>query len=111
MKKGVTRIVILCKEYVIKIPNFTYSHSHFLKGAEANWSERMFTKTFKDCEMITPTVFCAWFGLFSIQKRVEPLDFEIESKPYLMSHFENVCNDFKTENFGYLENRVVCIDY
>ena len=114
MKKGVTRLVFLTGSYVLKIPNFTYSHQHFLNGMYANWSERQFSKSFKNLpeyEKIAPTIFCTWFGFLSIQKRVESLKFDIKTNLDLREQFKDICEDFKSENFGILNDKIVCIDY
>lgn len=117
MKKGVTRIVFLCKNLVIKIPNYQYSMTNFLKGCNANWSERIYYKTFKNAvfkdnmvDFVSPSYFCAWFGLFQIQKRCEPMWRDLTDKE--KAFFEPLCGtDNKKENFGILNGKIVCIDY
>lgn len=113
---GITRIVILFGSYAIKIPNFTNCHDHFLKGCCANWSERGLTilsKKWKDShhlkDKIAPTIFCSWFGLVSIQVRVEPLQFHLTEEQ--REDFKCLTTDIKKENFGYLNGKMVCIDY
>ena len=116
-KKGVTRIVILTKNYAIKIPNFLYQHNHFLQGCYANWSERMLYKMWKDYtdepnlrELIAPSYFCSWFGLIQIQKRVALLNRDLtkgEKKKFKIV----ASTDLKKENFGILDGRIVCVDY
>lgn len=63
IKKGVTRIVLLIGNIAIKIPNFTYCHLHFLNGCYGNWSERNYTKIFKNLpefyNKVSPTLFCS----------------------------------------------------
>ena len=118
-KKGITRLVFIFKYFVIKIPKFTYSHKHFLQGCYANWSERNFTKIFKDIDwdgetnlynLISPSYFCSYFGLFQIQARCKPLlrDLtEMEKELY-----KPLCEkDNKKENFGWYKGRLVCLDY
>lgn len=114
IKYGITRIVILVGNYAIKIPNFTYSHQHFLNGCIANWSERVYTKMYKnaDCDFyskIAPTIFCIWFGLISIQKRVILLDRSLTEAECI--YFKDQTSDIKGTNFGYLNEKIVCIDY
>lgn len=129
IKKGVTRIVLIVFGYAIKIPNFTYSHHHFLQGCVCNSSERLFTKQWRPknnpekvgakhyefiletFEKINPTLFCSWFGLISIQKEVKLLGYDIKEIDGLKEHFKIVCTDFKSENFGLLNGKIVCIDY
>lgn len=115
-KKGITRIVFIFNKIVIKIPNYSYQHSHFLQGCLDNWNERKYTKYWKNCkdcdlyDKIAPTYFCSWFGLFQIQAKCEP---KLEN--LTMSEreiYKVLCGtDIKKENFGYLNNKLVCIDY
>jgi hypothetical protein len=113
--KGVTRLVLLVGKYAIKFPNFTYSHLHFLNGCYDNWSERQYCKTYKKCkdidfiQKVSLTLFCFWFGLLSIQKRVEVLTrdlTEIEKE-----YFKEQSTDTHRQNFGYLNGVLVCVDY
>ena len=110
-RKGVSRIVFLIGNIAIKIPNFTVQHDHFLIGCLANWTERKRTK--ESCDdyfpKIAPTYFCSWFGLVSIQKRVVELGRDLDWKE--RTYFINYTTDLKKENFGYIKNQVVCIDY
>lgn len=105
--------------FVVKIPNFLVQHSHFLQGCYANWSERNFCKTFGDpaCEFtnnyfeyVAPSLFCSWFGLIQIQKKCtekkEDLTEEEKEK------YRPLCwGDNKKENFGWLNGKLVCLDY
>lgn len=108
---GVTRLVFLIGRYAIKIPNFTYSHLHFLNGCYSNWSERHVTKLkIEEFQVKTaPTLFCSWFGLLSVQIRAEPriADLTEAEKDY----FKNQTTDIKPQNFGYIKGRLVCVDY
>ena len=113
IKKGVTRIVFVFDSFVIKIPNFLYSHQNFLNGCLSNWSERKFTKDFKDIPYysykICPTVFASWFGLFSIQPRAIVLKRELTDEE--LKDFKYITPETKLVNFGYYEGRLVCLDY
>ena len=113
-RKGCTRIVILTKNYAIKIPNFLVCHLHFLQGCYSNWSERHYCKIMKNMpeflDLVAPSLFCSWFGLIQIQRRCTPklehlTDEEIEKYKDLHN------GDFKKENFGYYNNKLVCLDY
>lgn len=120
-RKGVTRLVFKFKKYVVKIPNFTYEHSHFLQGCYANWSERKLTKNIKGCEgcipseLLCPTLWCSWFGLIAIQPRVKPMDRDLTDEELSLYNGGNkewfITNDIKKENFGYLNGKIVCVDY
>jgi hypothetical protein len=117
IKKGVVRIVFVFKSIVIKIPNFRYSHNHFLQGCCANWKERKYCKDFKDAnyegnmyEYVAPSFYCSIFGLIQIQAKCEPMleDLKEEQKIF----YKPLCGtDNKKENFGWYKNRLVCLDY
>lgn len=107
---GCTRIVLLVGKFAIKIPNFSYCHRHFLQGCLANWKEREYSKLFPDCPKVNKALFCSWFGLVSIQKRVEVLERHLTKEE--VEYFKDVCpTDIKNDNFGILKGKVVCIDY
>lgn len=113
---GCTRIVFLVGRYAIKIPNFLYCHQHFLQGCYANWSERVLCKTFKNrvdpnfINLVAPSYFCSWFGLFQIQARCEPKIEDLTQDEIEL--YEPLCGgDYKKENFGWHKGRLVCLDY
>lgn len=115
--KGVTRIVFIFNNIVVKIPNFLYQHSHFLQGCYANWSEREYYKRHSKAdyennmvEYVVPSYFCSWFGLLQIQARCEPkLENLTEEEE---KFYEPLCGtDCKKENFGWYKGRLVCLDY
>ena len=114
--KGVTRIVFIFDKFVIKIPNFTCQHSHFLQGCYANWSERKYCKMFKGVDnnlwydLVAPSYWCSWFGLIQIQAKCEPNLKDLTHSEIVK--FESVAShDIKKENFGYYKGRLVCLDY
>lgn len=116
-RKGITRIVFIFNNFVIKIPNFRYCMSHFLQGCYANWSERDYYKRHIDVdyennmvEYVAPSYFCSWFGLIQIQAKCEPMleHLNDEQKKF----YEPLCStDNKKENFGWYQGRLVCLDY
>lgn len=113
-KRGITRIVFIFKNFVIKIPNFRYKHNHFLQGCYANWSEREYTKNFKCLpqfyNLIAPSYFCSWFGLIQIQAKCQPKLEDLTEEEKLI--YINLCGtDNKKENFGWYKKRLVCLDY
>lgn len=117
IKYGITRIVFLFSKFAIKIPNFKYSHNHFLQGCCANWSERKFCKDFKNAndrynmyEFVAPSFFCLFFGLIQIQARCLENNKELteEQKEF----YKPLCGtDSKKENFGWYKGKLVCLDY
>jgi hypothetical protein len=113
MKIGTNRIVFYCGNYVIKIPNFTYSHTNFLVGCLANWRERDYCKVFKFLpefyNLVSPSYFCSWFGLIQIQRKVEVLNRELSESE--LHQFKGRFGDIHKSNFGWFENKLVCLDY
>lgn len=115
--KGVTRIVLIFNTFVIKIPNFLYSHQHFLQGCYANWSERNYYKLHSKAsyennmvEYVAPSFYCSCFGLIQIQAKCEPMRENLSEEQKLF--FQPLCSsDNKKENFGWYKNRLVCLDY
>lgn len=114
MKRGVTRIVFKIGNYVIKIPNHSYSHFNFLNGCYANWCERNYYKKFKCIKeqknKIAPSLYCSVFGLIQIQKYCKPINRELTNEE--LEYFSDVRNgETKKENFGIYNNTIVCVDY
>lgn len=106
---GCTRIVFLIGSFAIKIPNFTYEHSHFLKGCYASWNKRKYTKG-KYVKSIAKTYFSSWFGLICIQERCKQLERPLSDAE--VEYFSKITDDIKKENFGYNQKgEIVCLDY
>lgn len=112
--RGATRLVFVFRHFVIKVPRLNYGHTNFLHGCLSNWKEREFYKNFKNIptthkDLIIPTLWCSWFGLFQIQRRAEVLSRELTKQE--IRKFKKVCTDIKKENFGVYEGKIICIDY
>lgn len=116
--KGVTRLVFgLGDSLVVKIPNFTFSHSNFLRGCIANWNERNYYKLFSKMQLnnehtqyVAPCYYCAPFGLFSLYARCRVNKRELtELELSTLSKYSG--GDNKPTNFGYYKGRLVCLDY
>jgi hypothetical protein len=123
---GVYRIVFLFGNYVIKIPNLIYDHRHFIYGCYCNYNERISYKIWKKqgCrvvrdntggnddylhELVAPSLYCSWFGFLQIQKRCIILERELTIGEKM--RFKIVCKDIKPDNFGIINEKVVCLDY
>ena len=111
---GITRIVICIGKYAFKIPNFRYSHKHFLQGCLANAKERDYFKNHKYkggmVDYVSPSLFCSTFGLIQIQYRCFPKKEDLTKKE--KEFFKPLCGlDNKKENSGYYKNKLVCLDY
>lgn len=121
--KGVTRIVIMLPDVVIKIPNPTYSWANFIRGILANINE---SRTYRYAQipgsyaydylhLLCPVVWCSWGGWVLIMKRAEPITAtvmgECGNKPGIAEHKRVFPGDDTQSNYGILNNRVVKIDY
>lgn len=113
VKHGITRTVFLMGRYAIKTPNlkFRWLWRHRVKGLLANLDEAWRWKTFKDSEegqMLCPVLWKSWFGFVIVMRRVEPMECQdgIISEPQCV-----LTTDHKAENYGWLDGRLVCIDY
>lgn len=115
-RTGVTRIVFIFGNFVVKIPKFSVEHSHFLKGCSANWDERRYWKLWNQstgCDLrnkVIPTYFCSWFGLLQIQAKADVLSWDNPLTDEQIEYF-NFTTDTKPPNFGYYKGNLVCIDY
>ena len=124
---GITRIVIELRNVVIKIPRFTYSWEHFLKGLIANISEN---KTWEynsgkyeegKSYLLCPVVWCSYGGWLLVMKKADMKRHEDEVRAWIDNGQEPMWyvawknagfgGDDKCDNFGYYENRLVKIDY
>lgn len=118
-RMGITRIVFIFDKFVVKIPNFFYQHDHFLQGCYANWSERRYCVGLKKypsnerlpcATSVAPSYFCTWFGLLQIQAKCKPKLEDLTEDE--VSFYEPLCgSDYKKENFGWFNDRLVCLDY
>lgn len=121
--QGCTRIVFVFKTTVWKIPRFTYSWEHFLKGFIANISE---AKTWKynsgkwesgNSHLLCPIKFASWGGWLIIMKKadVEKHLNEVYKDERLFNYSSYINAGFggddKPENYGYYENKLVKVDY
>lgn len=108
-RKGVTRLVFIFKDFVVKIPNFTCQWNHFLSGLIGNMEEFK-TWKYNKSELLCPILWASWGGWILIMKRVEVCTYEdeIDYTPWVTAGFGG---DDKPDNYGYLDNKLVKIDY
>ena len=110
--KGTNRMVFLIWKYAIKIPNIFNGHLLFLYGCYSNYSERKFCKEFKYIpemySLVSPSLFCSWFGILQIQYRCDPISF-ISNKE--LKRLSPVNGETKYINYGIYKNKIVCLDY
>lgn len=112
IKYGTTRTVFLIKNYAIKIPNHV-EWRLFLHGLLANMQEVKFSKT--GWPELCPVIFSICGGFLIIMKRAKPLTREEfvslnveewkEKEDYIVP-----CEN-KLDNFGWVDGRIVTVDY
>lgn len=112
---GVTRLVILIRDYAIKLPK-PIIWNHFLRGLISNMEERLIwyiatipeTTLYPVRDHLCPVVWASWGGWILVMKRTTPVDKE-SWQP--IEELEKVCRDHKPDNYGMLGDRMVMIDY
>ena len=116
-RNGITRLVIELKRVVIKIPNFTYSWQHFLKGLIANIHENQTWNVVNKynpeiTHLLCPVLWCSWGGWILIMKKVDRCLKDEEYDQWDISeHKKYFEGDDTVSNYGVLDNRLVKIDY
>lgn len=118
IRTGATRIVLLTRRYAFKIPNFLTTWGHKwrmgLTGLLANQQEwRMWS--FCRYPELCPVVFYLPLGFLVVMPRVEILtadEYAGMSYRTLTGGDSYVLpSEDKPNSFGWLDGRVVCIDY
>lgn len=126
--RGVTRKVFVFKRFVIKIPNYHYSWYHFIQGLMGNIDEANLWKwssIHNTSHLLCPVLWSSWGGWIIIMKRadVERHEQEVRDEPDCEDYLESnrlrykkwidagYGGDDKCDNYGYIENRLVKIDY
>lgn len=112
-KRGATRVVIVMRHIVIKIPSIT-SWKLFLLGLLANMQERQFS-TMRDPNLC-PVITSSRFGFFVVMPRCHPIRNMGLYATELYRIRGSLPRDFyisdaKPENFGYMRGRLVKLDY
>lgn len=116
MNKGITRIVFYIGNYAIKIAHPFNNHCHFLYGCYANNNERRYCRMVKGVEnnkfynLVAPSLYCSLFGVFQIQRRCIVNTVEL-TKSELRKFKDLHGGDTKPNNFGFLDGKLVCLDY
>lgn len=112
IERGITRTVWLIGPLAIKLPSLRYAGTFFLKGCLCNLEEAWKWHDTKGKpvlhNMLCPVLWCGWFGLFLVMRRAKPLTMCHRVEEW---KFEKVTTDTKRENFGLIDDEVVCVDY
>lgn len=107
---GVTRRVFLIAEHAIKVPRVRYGWDKFLRGLLSNIQEQRFSCMSAQFSLC-PTRWSMWGGWLNIQQRCKPLTDEEWATIEHFSDWNGFSCDFKRENFGTLNGRIVLLDY
>lgn len=114
---GVTRAVLLIGQYAIKVPRVRYGWAKLLHGLLSNMTEARFTGLAEQFQLC-PTVLSVPGGFLNVQRRCRPLnDREWEATRqnqddvHGRGDWQGMACDFKRDNFGVLDGRVVLLDF
>jgi len=124
---GTTRLVLEFKNFVVKLPNFTHSWFNFIQGIVCNINENQTYKFNLDKQyLLAPVLWCSWGGWILIMKKADVkrhleevinspklnLDPELEVlQRYSKWINQSLGGDDKCDNYGYIDNILVKIDY
>lgn len=116
-RTGITRIVFVFKNIVIKIPKPFIWH-HFLTGILANMNE---SNTWKwnsgkygrgRSYLLCPVIFCSWGGWILVMKKIDrAFNWNDEGKYNITEHVKEFPGDDKITNYGLLNGKIVKFDY
>lgn len=112
IKYGSTRIVLLIGQYAIKVPTVV-EWRLFLLGLLANLQEVKFSRT--QWPKLCPVVFSVPLGILLVMRRATPLsrqefdDFDFDAFVETDEYVVPVEN--KLDSFGWLNGRIVAVDY
>lgn len=111
---GATRFVVLTTHYAFKFPRL-WPYRNFLQGLLANMQEANFW-TMQD-ERFCPVLFSVWGGWLTVMPRARMMTDE-EWETFNVDEFCDypgsmivVPAEDKQSSFGYLDGRIVAIDY
>jgi hypothetical protein len=113
---GITRTVFLIGKYAIKVPCGRYGWQKWLRGLLANLQEREWSKA--NYPELCPVLFSDPFGVVVVMPRAEILDRPLTPGEY-HAMFEDIYpergyripSENKPDSFGYLNGRLVAVDY
>lgn len=115
-RNGITRAVLLIGPYAIKFPRWRYGWFKYLCGLRSNMTERQFAPL-SDEYFLAPTIWAAWGGFMNVQRRCIPLTddewerIDVPESELKLMEWHGMDCDFKRDNFGTLDGRIVLLDY
>lgn len=112
-KRGVSRDVFLVGRWAVKLPKLTYGWKMFLCGLLANMQERSFAAT--KWPQLCPVSFSLPGGWLVVMHRARVMTEEefssFDAKAFCDQPDYIVPCEFKSDSFGWLDGRIVVIDY
>jgi hypothetical protein len=111
-RRGTTRIVLEFKKVVVKIPDFTYQWSSFLKGIIANieeneiWKYSSLFETDKS-HLLCPVKWCSFGGWILVMEKAEQLNYSESKKYNFEEHLRYFKGDDSHQNYGILNGKLV----
>ena len=118
IRKGATRWVICLGRYAFKLPSL-HSYTDFLGGLRSNVFEYKTYEYAKEgafpIDKFCPIVFSLPLGLLNVMRRAAVMKNE-EFKHFKVEKFCNMGDyvipvEHKSDSFGWLNGRIVAIDY
>lgn len=115
-RKGTTRIVFIFDKYVIKIPNI-FNYVNGVTGLLANirevqgyrWNSGKYYHP--RSRLICPILWASWGSWIVVMAKARVLTTEEYYKSDISLHKKHFPGDEKPGNYGYLDGRIVKIDY
>jgi hypothetical protein len=112
-RKGATREVFLVGRFAIKVPRMVYGWPMFLKGLLANMQEVDFSKT--GWPELCPVVFSLPGGWLIVMRRAQPISRDywafFDPEKFCEKEDRIIPAEHKLDSFGWLDGRVVAVDY
>lgn len=119
--RGCTRTVFLIGKWAMKLPVMnavTRRDDSLLRGMLANIQEARCWVIKEMRPMLAPVIYCAPFGLFLVMRRCDPLQTELTDLEAKRFYYDSVREtgymvpvEDKPSSFGYLDGRLVAVDY
>jgi len=111
-RKGCTRIVILTRKYAFKIPNIG-DYKMFLYGLIANMQEATFAKS--GWSELCPILLSLPLGILTVMRRAREMTVEefmqFDAEAFTVKPDYIVPVELKADSFGWLDGKIVAIDY
>jgi hypothetical protein len=116
-------MVLLVGRWAIKVPNFRYGWTLFLKGLLANMQERGWWRHWQEGRhLMCPVLFSDPLGFLVVMPRCEEIKRHLtddEAMPFFYGvpssetsrGYVGLSVEDKSDSFGLLDGRIVAIDY